>query len=319
MENDISRRAGGKWFFALLVALPVTIFILYLLYHWFGLADRNFIFLYYHDMSPRVPDTSPFSAVTSSRYWMTGLVAAGYVLVFYTTVNWLIGRFFSKYRPPEWWRIWLLCAVPLSVGIPIITMTVNEPTLPFFLAAKTTIVALVGLSLALIPGKPAARRPWYLFWLALDGSALMLVLIYSSSVENIAWWIEIGASQYLAFMVIGIGVAIVGLVILGWLRRRFHQDMSGAAEILIGGACIAYVFMPLVHHVLATEFTYISSEDNFFAQNGFIQIGVWIFTSAVAFGITQIRKNPNDDFQSSPTTDAGKQEMVGRDKQNQHQ
>lgn len=79
---------------ALLYALPVTALVLSLFYTWFAIADRYFVFLYYHDMGPRYPDTSPFSAITSSRYWMTGLVASGIVMVFYVLVNGLLGRLY---------------------------------------------------------------------------------------------------------------------------------------------------------------------------------------------------------------------------------
>ena len=64
-----------EWGTALLCAVPVSLLVLSLFYYWFAVADRFFIFLYYHDMGSVVPDTSPFSPVTSSRYWMAGLVA----------------------------------------------------------------------------------------------------------------------------------------------------------------------------------------------------------------------------------------------------
>ncbi|MCP4422626.1 MAG: hypothetical protein GY805_38945, partial [Chloroflexi bacterium] len=65
---------------ALLHALPVSGLILILFYYWFAIADRYIIFLYNHDMGPVVPDTSPFSRVTASRYWMAALVASGGVM-----------------------------------------------------------------------------------------------------------------------------------------------------------------------------------------------------------------------------------------------
>ena len=64
-RNAIGRR---EWALAVLHALPVTVLVLSLCYYWFAVADRYIIFLYYHDMGPLVPDTSPFSVVTSSRY-----------------------------------------------------------------------------------------------------------------------------------------------------------------------------------------------------------------------------------------------------------
>ena len=65
-------------------ALPVTVLVLSLFYYWFAIADRHIVFLYYHDVGPFVGDTSPFSAVSSSRYWMAGLVSSGMAVVLYT-------------------------------------------------------------------------------------------------------------------------------------------------------------------------------------------------------------------------------------------
>ena len=96
-------RAGWRgWRTASLQALPVATLMLALFSYWFAVADRYAVFLYDHDMGPLYPDTSPFSRVTSSRYWMTGLVVGGMVMVAYAAANWLLGRVVSGYRPPAW-------------------------------------------------------------------------------------------------------------------------------------------------------------------------------------------------------------------------
>ena len=76
-----------------------------------------------------------------------------------------------------------LCALPLIVGIPAITMTRNTPTLPLGLAAACVVATLAGLALALLPGEWAARRPVDLTWLAFDGLGLMPILLLLRSVE----------------------------------------------------------------------------------------------------------------------------------------
>ena len=118
-----------RWLAAFWHALPVTAVVLGLIVYWYAVANRTVVFLYDHDMGPRVPDTGPFSAVTRSRYWMAGLVAGGVVIAGYTVALFCAGRLRRAYRPPPWWRVWLLCALPLLAGIPAITMTVNAPTL----------------------------------------------------------------------------------------------------------------------------------------------------------------------------------------------
>ena len=127
LDASAQRRA---WRSALLHALPVLAVMLALCAYWFAVADRYIVFLYYHDMGPLVPDTSPFSVVTASRYWMSSLVASGAVMVLYTTASWLLGRFSKSYRAPAWWRVWAFCVPALLIGVPAITMTANAPTLP---------------------------------------------------------------------------------------------------------------------------------------------------------------------------------------------
>ncbi len=77
----------APWQTAIPFALAITLFLLGLFTYWFGAADRKRIFIYYLDMGPLVPDTSPFSAVTASRYWMSALVATGAVTVLYSASN----------------------------------------------------------------------------------------------------------------------------------------------------------------------------------------------------------------------------------------
>jgi hypothetical protein len=150
---------------ALLEAALISLFMLTLFYYWFGVADRYAIFLYGH-IATGIPLTEPFDALTSTRYWMAGLLAAGITLVFYTAVNWVGGRLAARrgasFGTPPWWWVWALCALPLAVGIPAITMTVNAPTLPLSLAAACAAAALAGLAVALIArsvGGRATRRP----------------------------------------------------------------------------------------------------------------------------------------------------------------
>ena len=100
---DSALPASGKqagWRVAAIHAIGASALVAGLYTYWFAVADRYIVFLYYHDMGPRAPDTSPFSAVTSSRYWMAGLVAGGAMMGVYVTANWLAGRLAASYAPP---------------------------------------------------------------------------------------------------------------------------------------------------------------------------------------------------------------------------
>jgi hypothetical protein len=145
----------ARWRSALAAALPISLFVLGAFYYWFAVANRYVVFLYGH-VAPGIPRAEPFDEITSSRHWMAGLVVSGAVMVIYTGLNWVLGRIGARrqrdYAPPPWWQVWTLCAILLSVGIPLITMTVNSPTLPPALAAACVGATLAGLALALLPG-----------------------------------------------------------------------------------------------------------------------------------------------------------------------
>ena len=131
MEGHVGDSRYAQWRLPFLEAVVISLFILALFYYWFGLANRHIIFLYGHT-TVGIPYAQPFDEMTASRYWMAGLVAAGAVMVLYTAYNWLRGRVAARlnkrFVPAAWWRVWLLCVIPIVVGLPAITMTMNSPS-----------------------------------------------------------------------------------------------------------------------------------------------------------------------------------------------
>jgi len=261
--------------------------VLALCAYWFAVADRYIVFLYHHDMGPLYPDTSPFSRVTSSRYWMASLVAAGAVMVCYTAANGLLEALVECYRPPAWWRVWAASAPLLMVGIPAITMTANEPTLPAKYAAEVTLAALIGMGLALLPGSLAAQAPSELWWLAADGLGMMLILLTLIQTEKVSRWLAQGQMAWLGMAAAGLVGGVAWLLLTTGLRRWRRRRMPSARALLIAGACMAYLLMPLVHHVVGTDgYFYISDSDNFFAQKGATQAAAWLIAEGFALGLT---------------------------------
>ncbi len=275
-------------------AAAIVLLVLAIYYYWFALADRYIVFLYGHT-APGIELTQPFDAITSSRYWMAGLAAAGVVMVLYTAANWLGGRMAARrgvsFGTPDWWRVWALCALPLAIGIPAITMTVNMPTLPLSLAAASAAAALIGLILALLPGRWAAERPTDLLWLALDGMALIPALLLLRAVElparglsvspAVAWFVAIG----------GLVGGAVWLAILSVLRRWGGQESSGAAAIFLAGVGLSYVLMPLTHYLTAGPrgFRYITNSANFFATNPWLQLLAFATAAGLALAAVWFR------------------------------
>jgi hypothetical protein len=279
------------WLVSLPFALGVVVLIVALYAYWFAIGDRYRVFLYDHDMGPNVPDTSPFSAVTGSRYWMTGLVAAGAVMVLYLVTNWLIARLSSSYKAPAWWRVWSLAAHPLLVAIPLITLTMNEPVLTVGYAAQSTIVCIIALALALSPGTMAAQRPADLAWLASDGFGLMLVLVTLPGIQFLVRWLERGQTGYVLMMVLGMIAGVIWLLFMTGLRVWRHHSNSTTGEVLLAGFALSYLLLPFAHHLAFTDgYYYITDSDNFFARNVLLQIFVWLVAAVVAVTVTRFRR-----------------------------
>ncbi len=269
----------------MLHSIPITLFILALYYYWFAVADRYAIFLYNH------LGATPFDAITASRYWMAGLVASGAVMVLYTAAILALSRLFRAFRAPHWWRVWLYCAPPLAIGIPLITLTQNAPTLPPALAAQCAIVALIGLALALMPAMLAARRADELVWLALDGLGIAPVLLLFRALELPS---QLRSVSVTTAYIVAFGSIIVGALWLGAMsvaRTRFNKPTPDAFVIFVAGACWAYLALPLAHHLFATPaaFRYISASSNFFASSAGLQLLTWIVAAGLAVGATRVR------------------------------
>lgn len=277
--------ASKKWSLVVLYAVVISLFIIALYYYWFAIADRYGIFLYNHLHS------KPFDANTRSRYWMTGLVASGGVMILYTLANWYLGRFAGLFHrtfiPPQWWQVWLI-SIPFSgAGILIITMNVNQPTLSFTHAIPCALTAIIGLAFALLPGKIAARQPSRLIWLILAGLGLVpsLLLLRLAELPS-RGFVEASVAYPVAF-----GAVMAG-AIWSWGVTRLYSRRSKCCikmmELLLAGICLSYLLLPLAHHLFLSppEFRYISNSANFFAFNFHIQLMSWLVALISAFVIT---------------------------------
>ena len=278
---------------AFLHALLVSAAILALFCYWFAVADRYHIFLYNH------LDATPFDAITTSRYLMAGLVADGAVLVVYGLGCWFAGRlagvWYHEYRPPAWWRVWLICLPLLCIGIPAITTTVNAPTLSFWLAAACAAVTCIGLAVALMPGDLAARRPGRLLWIALAGIGLTPVLMLLRAVEL--------PQRGLLTMPLALLFALGGVVFsAAWMggmvlvSRRLRRPMPSTAAMLLAAVAINYLLLPLIHHLLFTPsaYRYITSGSNFFAFELSVQIVCWLVASGFALTASRFGHSSSD-------------------------
>jgi hypothetical protein len=295
-EMGRTARDPSQWKRALIHALPIALFVLVLFYYWFGVVDRYAIFLYGH------LGATAFDEHTSSRYWMAGLVASGAVMVLYTTANWVLGRIAGSrarragalgrdYRPPQWWQVWVLCAPPLAIGIPAITMTANWPTLPPSLATACTLATLAGLALALLPGSWAAQHPIELAWLAVDGVGLVPILTLLHFVELPSRGSPVPAFAVWMLALGTVMASVVWLAIMTVLRAWRRRPSSRAGLILVAGLCLSYLLLPLLHHLLLTPsgYRYITAASNVFAFSVPMQVLVLLLAAILDLGVTRLR------------------------------
>lgn len=261
-------------------ALPVIFGVLAVMTYWFVVANREIVFLYNHDMGPRFPDTGPASLVTRSRYWMSGLVAAGIVLALYTLAALLLGRWQRGYRPPPWRQVWLLCAGLLAAGIPLIMLTRHNPMLTPVDALLTTIFTLTGLAFALAPATLAATAPSRFAWLTIEGLGVA-ALAQSLTLLEQAWALAQRGNHYgLLVVVLGIGGGAGLLLLTAGVRRWRRQPPATVGAMLAAGVAWGYLLLPAAHHLFFTDgWFYITTLDNFFPSNWRLLATGWLATA----------------------------------------
>lgn len=272
-------------------AVPITLFILALFYKWFALDDRYAIFLYGH------MNATPFDEVTIGRYWMSGLVASAVVILLYITANFLLARIVKGYRVPEWWRVWLWCALPLAIGIVVITTTQNSPTMPLAIAVACAIAALIGLALALMPGELAAHRPCELLWVTVDGLGLVPPLLLMRAIELPSRGLAVSVLTAYAFEIGSIMAGVFWLVATNVFRAWRREPSPSARAVFIAGLCWSYLVLPLAHHIFFTpaDFKYITTSYNFFAYDTVLQAATFIVAALLAVGATKLRDQLSHD------------------------
>jgi hypothetical protein len=269
--------------------------VLGLFYYWFGVADRYRVFLYGHTTTG-IPPAQPFDAITASRYWMAGLVAAGSVLMLGMAAAWVQHRLTQgrgvTWVPAPWWQVWAICAAVLSIGLPAITMTVNAPTLPPPIAAQCAAATLAGLAAALWLSHGAAVRPDALPWLAADGLGLLPPLLLLRAVELPGRGLSVSPAVAWGAAVGGCLAGLVWLAGMSGLHHWRGRETPGAGALLITGLALSYLVLPLVHHLVATPpgFRYISTAGNFFAFSPAVQALAVGVAATMAWGVVAIRR-----------------------------
>jgi hypothetical protein len=251
-------------------ALPLIFLVTSLYGYWFGIADRYRVFLYDH------LGAGAFDPITRSRYWMAGLVAGGIAQGLIIPSCLILGRW-HRYRPPEWWKVWLMATMILLPALMWITMILNIPTLPMPDSLMASAAACAALALAILPARMAAEQPIRLIWLTTEGLATGLMVITLLAADMPFRGLSVKPAILIGIVLGSVIGAGLWLKVITWLRRRYGMPLESLQTRLIASACIAYLLLPLAHHLFATPpgYKYISTGANFFAVNGLVQSVIW--------------------------------------------
>jgi hypothetical protein len=170
-------------------------------------------------------------------------------------------------------------------------MTVNDPRLPLLNAGQTTLATLIGLGLALLPSRMAGEHPGDLIWLAAEGCGFMLILVAVAALGNLPQWLARGRTRWVWMAATAAAAAVAGLVLVTGLRLWRHTPVPTATTRFLAGLCVAYLLMPLVHHLFATDgYYYISNSSNFLARSVPFQFLAWLSAAATAIGATRLHQ-----------------------------
>ncbi len=282
----------SKYKSVLVPGVSICLFIIGLFYYWFALADRYVIFLYNH------LGATPFDERTISRYWMSGFVASGAIFIFYPVVNWYCSRFVRifhyDYNPPVWWHLWFFCVVPISAAVLYITMSFNNPKLPFSIAIICTLTTLFGLALALFTSSLAIQRPLDFGWLFAIAMGLIPIFLLLRVIELPHTGLTTAPIAYS----VAIGGTLAGIIwsitIIGLQTRFYPIKYKGLVIKLYAiGLCLSYLLLPLFHYIFLTppKIHYITASANFFAINRSIQLFSLIVGMLVAFFLERLQKS----------------------------
>ncbi len=263
----------------LIVSVFATLFSVGAYIYGFVLADRTGIFLYEH------LGAGPFDWLTTGRYWMFGFVVAGFVsLTCFVTMLFL--KLSGKKIVLDW-KIIAKHTIVLLFTSSIIITRLGQPPLPYPLAISTaftlTFAILIGISFVndlIINWLPTVRHAMVAVGFIPFVILFRVLELPNSGLTSVKTAVVIVVLIYL--------LAIVWMTVYKWIFR--NQEIK---EIILLKAIVVMVYLVLpVLHFLMTVFEnhpYISSSDNFFANNLLLRISNWLILVLTVFGINSIK------------------------------
>jgi hypothetical protein len=201
---------------------------------------------------------------------MVGLVLSGFISVLYYTIRLAAGSGIEI----SWQGVMKKISLPLFIGIMLIMMTMGSPKMPFLIALSSATATTIGLSIGLSVADDLMTHLLKTIAATAIGSGFVPFLILFRALELPAKGI---LSQNMAIWIVVISI-IAGYVWL-WIALYFFRIYEPTRlQILKGIVFLAYLVLPVIHYLFATPkgIPYITSSDNFFADNMLLRTANWI-------------------------------------------
>jgi hypothetical protein len=259
----------------------VTSFGLGVYYYLFGCADRKIVFLYEH------LGHTPFDSMTTGRYWMAGFLLSGLLTLLYLPAS-LILRLIIKSDKISWKPIVLFSMIPLMIGIVFIIMNLGEPKLTFIIAISSFLALIIGISIGFSVIDDLIKDYKSRFTYLLFGLGLVPFLSLFRSLEL--------PEKGILTMQISVLVIVISIVFgFFWLLiayRIFKRCRPKWINEIKGTLLIGYIGLPVLHFLIATPkgIPYITTSDNFFADNMIIRLSNWILLFLMVFSVDKLTK-----------------------------
>lgn len=265
----------------IIITILVTVISLVVYFYLFGCADRKIVFLYEH------LGLKPFDRMTTGRYWMTGLVLSGFLTNLYL-ISRLILKFIKKSEKISSKIIVKYSVIPLIIGVVLIIMNLGEPKLTFLIAISSALALTIGIAIGFSVVDDLIKDYRSTFIYLISGLGLVPFLILFRVLEL----------PEKGILAMNISVLIIVISIVGgifWLLisfQKFKQNRPRLTNVIKGTLAIGYIGLPLLHYLIATPkgIPYITSADNFFADNMILRITNWILLLLMTFLVDKLTK-----------------------------
>jgi len=262
----------------LILSLTIIVISLLVYVYLFGFADRRIVFLYEH------LGFGPFDRITLGRYWMTGLVLSGFLTILYLTLQLI--TVFLKRRKFNWKLIVKYSLIPLFAGVLIIMMTNGNPKMPLIVAGSSALALIAGTAIGfsftddLISDFSLTLRS------AIVGMGLVPFLMFFKALELPGK----GILTVKVSVIIAAISLIAGIIWLFSSYTIFGENKPNKLIVLKSTLAATYVALPLIHLLFATPkgIKYISSSDNFFADNLILRFLTWGLLVIMVYKVDKI-------------------------------